>query len=50
MAGMRFFAEFILSGDSSVAEFILSYARFFAALRMTPGEGLAMTVGRCAVW
>jgi len=31
----RFFAEFILSADSSVAEFTLSGMRFFAALRMT---------------
>jgi len=32
---LRFFAEFILSADSSVAEFTLSGMRFFAALRMT---------------
>jgi hypothetical protein len=48
-----FFAEFILSGDSSVTEFTLSRMRFFAALRMTEkakgllqnniNEGLRMT-------
>ena len=27
-------------------EFTLSYTRFFAALRMTKGEGLAMTGGK----
>jgi hypothetical protein len=31
-------------GGNNHAEFILSHVRFFAALRMTQDEGLAMTV------
>jgi hypothetical protein len=40
---VRFFTELVLSGDSSVAEFILRQLRSFATLRMTRCEGLRMT-------
>jgi hypothetical protein len=48
MIDRRFFAELVLSRDSSVTEFTLSNTRFFATLRMTEKAkcSLRMTWGK----